>query len=133
MFVSSFFLSVFYVIDDVFVCVCSVVVYAVPVGVWFVQQKMDGHSELGFAENFDPGIIGRLRDDESKSGSDNFEGASGDDQDGGGGDQPPRKKKYHRHTPNQIQELEKYVFFPLKFLILSKSTFLWCFIWDCWT
>ncbi|KAB2596644.1 homeobox-leucine zipper protein ANTHOCYANINLESS 2 [Pyrus ussuriensis x Pyrus communis] len=73
-------------------------------------QKMDGHSELGFAENFDPGIIGRLRDDEheSKSGSDNFEGASGDDQDGGGGDQPPRKKKYHRHTPNQIQELENF-------------------------
>ncbi|KAM1613397.1 hypothetical protein EV1_001843 [Malus domestica] len=74
-------------------------------------QKMDGHSELGFAENFDPGIIGRLRDDEyeSRSGSDNFEGASGDDQDGGGGgDQPPRKKKYHRHTPNQIQELENF-------------------------
>lgn len=76
----------------------------------FVQKNMDGHSELGLiAENFDPGIIGRMRDDEyeSRSGSDNFEGASGDDQDAGD-EQRPRKKKYHRHTPSQIQELEKY-------------------------
>lgn len=72
---------------------------------------MDGHGEMGLlAENFDPvGIMGRMRDDgyESRSGSDNFEGASGDDQDAGD-EQPPRKKKYHRHTPNQIQELEAY-------------------------
>ncbi|XP_048325854.2 homeobox-leucine zipper protein ANTHOCYANINLESS 2 isoform X1 [Ziziphus jujuba] len=74
------------------------------------QRNMDGHGEIGLlAENFDPGIVGRMRDDgyESRSGSDNFEGASGDDQDGGD-EQPPRKKKYHRHTPNQIQELEAF-------------------------
>lgn len=40
---------------------------------------------------------------ESRSGSDNMDGASGDDQDA---DNPPRKKRYHRHTPQQIQELE---------------------------
>ncbi|CAI9101719.1 OLC1v1039114C2 [Oldenlandia corymbosa var. corymbosa] len=42
--------------------------------------------------------------DISRSGSDNLEGASGDDQDAA--DKPPRKKRYHRHTPQQIQELE---------------------------
>ncbi|MBA0559967.1 hypothetical protein Golob_016900 [Gossypium lobatum] len=33
-----------------------------------------------------------------------MDGASGDDQDAA--DKPPRKKRYHRHTPQQIQELE---------------------------
>ncbi|OMO78653.1 hypothetical protein CCACVL1_14232 [Corchorus capsularis] len=33
-----------------------------------------------------------------------MDGASGDDQDAA--DNPPRKKRYHRHTPQQIQELE---------------------------
>ncbi|XP_077234598.1 homeobox-leucine zipper protein ANTHOCYANINLESS 2-like isoform X2 [Tasmannia lanceolata] len=44
---------------------------------------------------------GRSKDEEyeSRSGSD---GGSGDDQE----DNPPRKKRYHRHTPQQIQELE---------------------------
>lgn len=79
-----------------------------------VQKNMDGHSELDLiAESFDAGIIGRLREDEfdqSRSGSDHFDGASGDDQDpGDDDDQRRRKKKYHRHTPNQIQELESYV------------------------
>ncbi|KAJ0435141.1 putative transcription factor homeobox-WOX family [Helianthus annuus] len=32
-------------------------------------------------------------------------GGSGDDPDGDDG-KPPRKKRYHRHTPQQIQELE---------------------------
>ncbi|KAL5567824.1 hypothetical protein UlMin_024399 [Ulmus minor] len=79
------------------------------------QRKMDGHGhghgEMGLlGENFDLGIMGRMREDEyeSRSGSDNFEGASGDDQDGGGDEQPPRKKKYHRHTPHQIQDLESF-------------------------
>ncbi|XP_031494535.1 homeobox-leucine zipper protein ANTHOCYANINLESS 2-like [Nymphaea colorata] len=40
---------------------------------------------------------------ESRSGSDNLEGGSGDEQDG---ENPPKKKRYHRHTPQQIQELE---------------------------
>lgn len=60
-------------------------------------------------ENYDPGMVGRLREDgyESRSGSDNVEG-SGDDQEAGNDQGPAKKKKYHRHTPNQIQELEGY-------------------------
>ena len=42
-----------------------------------------------------------------RSGSDNMDGISGDDFDVA--DNPPRKKRYHRHTPQQIQELESYV------------------------
>ncbi|XP_073009229.1 homeobox-leucine zipper protein ROC2-like [Typha latifolia] len=51
--------------------------------------------------------MGRARDDdfESKSGSENIEGASGDDQDP---NQRPRKKRYHRHTQHQIQEMEAF-------------------------
>ncbi|CAK8542284.1 unnamed protein product [Lathyrus sativus] len=42
---------------------------------------------------------------ESRSGgSENMDGVSGDDFDAA--DNPPRKKRYHRHTPQQIQELE---------------------------
>ncbi|XP_042403662.1 homeobox-leucine zipper protein ROC2-like isoform X1 [Zingiber officinale] len=45
-------------------------------------------------------------DFESKSaGSENIEGASGDDQDQ---NQRPRKKRYHRHTQHQIQEMESF-------------------------
>lgn len=87
---------------------------------------MDSHGEMGMlGENFDLGMIGRIRDDgyESRSGSDNLEGASGDDQDAGD-DQPPRKKKYHRHTPNQIQELEGY-----DFLIFCFCFFALCY-WE---
>ncbi|KAG9135354.1 hypothetical protein Leryth_007128 [Lithospermum erythrorhizon] len=49
----------------------------------------------------------RSRDDEheSRSGSDHMEGASGDELDATDG-RPPKKKRYHRHTPQQIQELE---------------------------
>ncbi|PKA54175.1 Homeobox-leucine zipper protein ANTHOCYANINLESS 2 [Apostasia shenzhenica] len=42
-------------------------------------------------------------EDESRSGSDNFEAGSGDDLDL---ENPRKKKRYHRHTPQQIQELE---------------------------
>ena len=59
------------------------------------------------AENYEANVsLRRSREEEheSRSGSDNFEGASGDDQDAA--DNPPRKKRYHRHTPQQIQELE---------------------------
>ena len=61
-------------------------------------------------ENFEGSVGRRSREDEheSRSGSDNMDGASGDDQDAA--DNPPRKKRYHRHTPQQIQELEAYDF-----------------------
>jgi hypothetical protein len=81
----------------------------------FVQPtKMEGHGEMGLIqENFDPSMMVRMRNDgyESRSGSDNVEGASGDDQDAGDDQRP--KKKYHRHTPRQIQELEAYDFASL--------------------
>ncbi|CAA3015007.1 homeobox-leucine zipper ANTHOCYANINLESS 2 [Olea europaea subsp. europaea] len=70
---------------------------------------MEGQGDVGrMGENYESSIVGgrRSRDEEheSRSGSDNMEGASGDDQDAS--DKPPRKKRYHRHTPQQIQELE---------------------------
>ncbi|KAJ0265222.1 Homeobox-leucine zipper protein ANTHOCYANINLESS 2 [Hirschfeldia incana] len=49
----------------------------------------------------------REEDHESRSGeSDNLEGISGEDQDAADDNKPPKKKRYHRHTPQQIQELE---------------------------
>ncbi|PIA50686.1 hypothetical protein AQUCO_01200126v1 [Aquilegia coerulea] len=50
----------------------------------------------------------KLRDDEfdsNKSGSENYEGASGDDQEP---NQRKRKKRYNRHTQHQIQEMESF-------------------------
>lgn len=77
-------------------------------------------------EGLDSGLLGRMRDDEyeSRSGSDNFDGgASGDELDGGD-DLPHRRKRYHRHTPNQIQELEKYeILLFLYFLLLIDMLF----------
>ncbi|WJX71419.1 hypothetical protein P8452_55415 [Trifolium repens] len=54
--------------------------------------------------------MGRMREDDfdSRSGSENFD-ASGDEADAGDDQQQnKRKKKYHRHTPQQIQELENF-------------------------
>ncbi|KAL7003319.1 hypothetical protein U1Q18_004477 [Sarracenia purpurea var. burkii] len=73
-----------------------------------LKPKMDGHSEMALmGENFDPILMGRIKEDghKSRSESDELEAASGDDQDATG-DKHPRRKKYHRHTPSQIQELE---------------------------
>ncbi|GAV72495.1 Homeobox domain-containing protein/START domain-containing protein [Cephalotus follicularis] len=76
----------------------------------FIRSKMDGHGGMGLLEeHFDPNVIGRIREDEyeSRSGSDNLDGGSGDELEANE-EGPPRKKKYHRHTPNQIQELENF-------------------------
>ncbi|XP_051145705.1 homeobox-leucine zipper protein ANTHOCYANINLESS 2-like [Andrographis paniculata] len=80
-----------------------------------LQTGMEAQGEmgrLGDLQNYEMlsnSVAGgrRSRDDdhESRSGSDNMDGAaSGDDPDAA--DKPPRKKRYHRHTPQQIQELE---------------------------
>jgi len=55
--------------------------------------------------------LGRAREDEndSRSGSDNVDGASGDELDPDNSNPRKKKKRYHRHTPQQIQELEAYV------------------------
>lgn len=89
---------------------CILLFIRVANGTSMQQSKMEGNKEMGLiGENFDSGLMGGARDDEyeSRSGSDNFDVASGDDQDAGD-DQPPqkKKKKYHRHTPQQIHELE---------------------------
>lgn len=73
------------------------------------QTGMEGQSEVTrMAENYEGnnsvGRRSREEEPDSRSGSDNLEGASGDEQDAT--DKPPRKKRYHRHTPQQIQELE---------------------------
>ncbi|KAJ6940310.1 hypothetical protein NC651_006455 [Populus alba x Populus x berolinensis] len=71
------------------------------------QPNIDGQGDITrMAENFETSVGRRSREEEheSRSGSDNMDGASGDDQDAT--DNPPRKKRYHRHTPQQIQELE---------------------------
>lgn len=73
-----------------------------------LQTSLEGQDVGRMPENYESNmIIGRRSRDEeheSRSGSDNMEGGSGDDQDAA--DKPPRKKRYHRHTPQQIQELE---------------------------
>ncbi|KAK9285488.1 hypothetical protein L1049_024840 [Liquidambar formosana] len=62
---------------------------------------------LDMAQNTSESDMARIRDDEfeSKSGSENLEGASGDDQDP---NTRPKKKRYHRHTQHQIQEMEAF-------------------------
>jgi len=69
---------------------------------------MEGHEfhHLDMTHNTSEGDMTRIRDEEfdstnTKSGSENQEGASGDDQ-----DPRPKKKRYHRHTQHQIQEME---------------------------
>ncbi|KAJ4957142.1 hypothetical protein NE237_013925 [Protea cynaroides] len=68
-----------------------------------LQTSMEGHGDANLDLAATTGRINREDGYESRSGSDNMEGASGDDQDA---ENPPRKKRYHRHTPQQIQELE---------------------------
>lgn len=70
---------------------------------------------------------GFLRDDEfdsanTKSGSENQEGGSGNDQDPL---HPNKKKRYHRHTQLQIQEMEAYAF---KLLTCFNFFFFWQFL-----
>ncbi|KAB2021751.1 hypothetical protein ES319_D07G161400v1 [Gossypium barbadense] len=73
-----------------------------------LQQPSIGNQGDGvrMGENFEASIGRRSREEEheSRSGSDNIDGVSGDDQDAA--NNRPRKKRYHRHTPQQIQELE---------------------------
>ncbi|CAL5377861.1 unnamed protein product [Camellia sinensis] len=68
----------------------------------------DQLNSLEIAQSTAESDVGRMRDDEfdSKSGSDNHEGGSGEDQDP---NSRKRKKRYHHHTQHQIQEME--VFF----------------------
>lgn len=68
----------------------------------------------GSGSGGDGDSLGRGREDEidSRSGSDNVDGASGDEIDPDNSNPRRKKKRYHRHTPQQIQELEAYVAAP---------------------
>ncbi|XP_042000445.1 homeobox-leucine zipper protein ANTHOCYANINLESS 2-like isoform X1 [Salvia splendens] len=67
-------------------------------------QEMGRMTEKYESSNVVGGRRSRDEEHESRSGSDNMDAASGDDLEVS--DRPPRKKRYHRHTPQQIQELE---------------------------
>ncbi|KAG5063632.1 hypothetical protein JHK85_004815 [Glycine max] len=73
-----------------------------------LQSDIDGKRDVNILmpKNFEQNGLRRNREEvhESKSGRDNMDGGSGDDFDVV--DNPPRKKCYHRHTHQQIQELE---------------------------
>ncbi|CAM8977386.1 unnamed protein product [Rhodiola kirilowii] len=73
-----------------------------------IQAGLEGQGEVSrMGENYGEAVGGRRsreEEHESRSGSDNMDGGSGDDLDLS--DNPRKKKRYHRHTPQQIQELE---------------------------
>ncbi|XP_057435541.1 homeobox-leucine zipper protein ANTHOCYANINLESS 2-like [Lotus japonicus] len=71
-----------------------------------IDGQGNGHGNGLIHENYEGHGLRRSREEEheSRSGSDNMDAASGDDFDAA--DNRPRKKRYHRHTPQQIQELE---------------------------
>ncbi|KAK8278595.1 hypothetical protein V6Z12_D09G053700, partial [Gossypium hirsutum] len=75
-----------------------------------VQKRMASHGELRLiGENYDPGFIGMMKEDDGYGSSDDFEGALGNDQDTADNGRPPKKKKkFHRHNPHQIHELESF-------------------------
>ncbi|TXG74772.1 hypothetical protein ES288_1Z012600v1 [Gossypium darwinii] len=72
------------------------------------SKRMASHGELRLiGENYDPGFIGMMKEDDGYGSSDDFEGALGNDQDTADNGRPPKKKKkFHRHNPHQIHELE---------------------------
>lgn len=79
--------------------------YTTSSGLSLAQPNMaEGQFDMSQTADSD---IAKTREEEfeSKSGSDNIEGASGEDQDG---ERRPRKKRYHRHTQHQIQEMEMF-------------------------
>lgn len=69
-----------------------------------LTSGIEGQGEVGASVGECEQVKSKDEEYESRSGSDNMDGGSGDDQDAA--DNPPRKKRYHRHTPQQIQELE---------------------------
>ncbi|XP_068668051.1 homeobox-leucine zipper protein ROC2-like isoform X2 [Aristolochia californica] len=75
--------------------------------VMFQPNMLDGQNHPLEMSQTPESEMAKIRDEdfESKSGSENIEGASGDDQDP---NQRPRKKRYHRHTQHQIQEMESF-------------------------
>ncbi|KAH7421143.1 hypothetical protein KP509_13G042200 [Ceratopteris richardii] len=71
-----------------------------------LANGFDGQRDLCRIGDVEAGKTTREEGYESRSGSDNIEGASGDEQDPELG--RPNKKRYHRHAPAVIQELESF-------------------------
>ena len=92
-------------------------------------EEMDSVEERDSAEesfpvegNYDPSVMGRITEDgyESMSGSGNLDGGLEDEQEALVLERPIKKLKYHRHTPEQINELEMYDFaVPFPFLFYA--------------
>uniref|UniRef100_A0A453LDK0 Homeobox domain-containing protein n=1 Tax=Aegilops tauschii subsp. strangulata TaxID=200361 RepID=A0A453LDK0_AEGTS len=88
--------------------------FASSTGLSLGLTNMEGGGQLGGAfmgstgSGGDGDSLGRAREDEndSRSGSDNLDGASADELDPDNSNPRKKKKRYHRHTPQQIQELE---------------------------
>ncbi|WOL00101.1 homeobox-leucine zipper protein ROC5-like [Canna indica] len=70
-----------------------------------LQSNLEAHGDRDLGGGGELVSTRRSKEDEndSRSGSDNLEGGSGDDLEQ---ENPRKKKRYHRHTPQQIQELE---------------------------
>lgn len=74
---------------------------------FFLQPNLlDGQVDISHSTEGEMASVKMREDDfDSKSGSENLEGASGEDNDH---ERRPKKKRYHRHTQHQIQEMEAY-------------------------
>lgn len=83
------------------------------------EESVPSEGRIPVGGNLNPSVIGRISEDgcESMSGSGNLDGGLEDDQETEVAEKRPAKKqKYHRHTQEQINELEAYdlitCFFP---------------------
>jgi len=73
-----------------------------------LQGEMEGHGEMGcYGDPFGPENM--MGEDGEDSGTGNYDLVSVEDHPEGASEnnRRTRRKRYHRHTPLQIQELEK--------------------------
>ena len=81
----------------------------VPVEEMFhLEERFPVEGRILVKENFDPSVMGRINEYgyESMSGSGNLDGGLEDKQETLVLERPAKKLKYHRHTQEQINELE---------------------------
>lgn len=73
-----------------------------------LEERVPVEGRIPVEENFDPSVMGRINEDgyESMSGSGNLDGGLEDEQETLVLERPAKKLKYHRHTQEQINELE---------------------------
>ena len=73
-----------------------------------LEERVSVEGRIPVEENFDPSVMGTTNEDgyESMSGSGNLDGGLEDKQETLVLERPAKKLKYHRHTQDQINELE---------------------------